>query len=516
MPQLRTLPPPNPRIEDNKGWYANPDAETTIVFVHGIHSDSRGCWLREPSKPEETAAYWPEIVSADPTFQGVGVFLGGYFTGVDSGKYGLADCADELLRSLTDTKSPARAPVLKIAKRLLFIGHSTGGIVIRRMLVDYDKRFADKAVGVVLMASPSTGSYYADVLEVIINWYKSDLAKVLRTSDSLRDDLDRRFGKAVRQPKECIPQLFGREACEHHHIVHPPPLLSFLTPERRIVDRNSAGRYWLPAEMLPGTDHFTIVKPPSQESESHAFLRIAYRTFHDEYGGVAVRTGPAMIVPPEPGFPLVARQAALAALVTQLRTAQAVAVLGDADIGKTTLLTKAVHEPSVRETFPDGILWGDLSRKSLELVLLEWGSALGLPESTLLASGDVFRRASTVAAEIASRRILLVLDGCSLQRDVHLLRAIGSNTTCVIATRSPELAQEFAPSNILKVAPFDDTEIRALQEEATSLVVRENAAVFARLCAVRNSVSKLLATARLLGSMTDEEARLWFPAGAAL
>src|SRR4051794_20958838 len=57
-----TIPPPG----TNNFWYSyNERSDTVIIFVHGIFSDSRDCWLNKSMAP---ATYWPQIANDDKRF----------------------------------------------------------------------------------------------------------------------------------------------------------------------------------------------------------------------------------------------------------------------------------------------------------------------------------------------------------------------------------------------------------------------------------------------------------------
>jgi pimeloyl-ACP methyl ester carboxylesterase len=97
------------------------------VFVHGIFSDSRSCWLyKSPQRPAKDQ-YWPEIVRYDSRFDHPSIFLGGFYTALDSGPYGIPQAASELVEGL-------KLNGVLDKKHIIFVAHSTGGIVTRYML----------------------------------------------------------------------------------------------------------------------------------------------------------------------------------------------------------------------------------------------------------------------------------------------------------------------------------------------------------------------------------------------
>ena len=122
-----------PAKGDNNVWYHYDDhSDTAFVFVHGILSDSRSCWYYEDRDDESKSCYWPELVLEDPRLDKPSIFLGGYYTAIDSGPYEIRNCASELYRAIRrDDDDPELRPPVMEKERIVFICHSTGGIVAR-------------------------------------------------------------------------------------------------------------------------------------------------------------------------------------------------------------------------------------------------------------------------------------------------------------------------------------------------------------------------------------------------
>src|SRR5262249_22601685 len=49
-----------PATGRNNLWFRQPDSDTALVFVHGVLSDSRSCWL---SSGDHGQAYWPQLIA---------------------------------------------------------------------------------------------------------------------------------------------------------------------------------------------------------------------------------------------------------------------------------------------------------------------------------------------------------------------------------------------------------------------------------------------------------------------
>src|SRR6266540_6478863 len=182
------LPQPN----QNNFWYHYNDADAVLVFVHGVLSDSRGCWLYKDEATKESVCYWPDIIKSDDRFKDVGIYLAGYHTKVDSGDFPIQQCAVEVYSYLKTADPKGRRPVMD-KNKIIFVCHSMGGIVARYLLCEQRDAFKDKKVGIVLIASPSYGSQLARSLDDVIYLYNHAQGKQLKWGNAILKDLDQRF-----------------------------------------------------------------------------------------------------------------------------------------------------------------------------------------------------------------------------------------------------------------------------------------------------------------------------------
>ncbi|MGA3189287.1 MAG: hypothetical protein ABSF22_19460 [Bryobacteraceae bacterium] len=276
--------PAMPPVENNS-WVINRETGTVMVFVHGVLSSAAECWYQP-----KTGAFWPHLVRDDQGDLGrISVFLGGYNTEVDAGEYGMRDCAKELLDALS--RETGGYPAVLAHERLVFVCHSLGGIVVRYMLECWRELFESKAIYLVLAASPSVGSRWANSLENVISFFRNRTGRELKwRSDSL-DDLDRRF-KDMRD-LGLIPNLAGCEWCEQRFIKLPwfrrLPGFFRISP---IVPVSSASRYFGDYHLIPGSDHISIVKPMDDRALVHQLLGDAYKRFDVKF--------PATMPAPQP------------------------------------------------------------------------------------------------------------------------------------------------------------------------------------------------------------------------
>jgi hypothetical protein len=273
---------PEPGV--NNFWYYCSNSDLVLVFVHGVLSDSRTCWLRQDKTPP---IYWPRLLRTDKRLPPMGVYMGGYYTDVDAGPYEVRNCAQELFDALSRPDDQGRAPVMS-KSNIVFVCHSTGGIVARYMLHKERDKFERKRVGLVLIASPSYGSKWADRLGLIAQFYKNSLGIQLRWGNWSLRELDDNFKNLVHRKQ--IPELLGVEAYENHFIVHR----RFLPDRYIVVGKESAGRYFDEPILLRNTNHFTSVKPDSLRHPAHELL-VDFMLAHFSARALATRSSPPPI-----------------------------------------------------------------------------------------------------------------------------------------------------------------------------------------------------------------------------
>jgi len=250
-----TNPPPT-----NNYWYKLHDpCSVVFVFVHGFFSSSAECWK------SKSGIFWPDLIDQDRRLGKPSIYLAGYYTAIDSGSYEISDCAAEVFSAISRSSANGEpAPIH--AKNIVFVCHSLGGIVTRYMLESQSAAFADKSIGLLLLASPSLGSSHADMLEFFANLYKNRLGDQLKLMNVALLDLDKRFSNLLDSKK--IANIVGAEAIEHKSLFG----WRWFPPLKPIVEKVSASRYFGNNRTLPGTNHSTIVKPDCVNHQSHLFL----------------------------------------------------------------------------------------------------------------------------------------------------------------------------------------------------------------------------------------------------
>jgi pimeloyl-ACP methyl ester carboxylesterase len=261
---------------ENNVWFRATTSKTVVVFVHGIFSHSGTCWSNA-----KAGTTWPGIVDSDPDCENVSIFLGGYPSRFRAGIFNDLDAAETLFHALESSRtvnvyrvSDATTVAKSISPldkpRILFVCHSLGGIVVRRLLCDHPAEFKNKRVGILLCASPSFGSAYANIGAALLFFLRHRLLGGMKRGSYPVEQLDRAFQRLLTD--HTIPDLHGYGLVETEAPFIP---LSFA----RVVDTESATRYF-PWVKIAGVSHLTLPAPASLAADAHrAFHSFATANF---------------------------------------------------------------------------------------------------------------------------------------------------------------------------------------------------------------------------------------------
>jgi len=284
-------------------WYRCGDGDTVIVFVHGGTSDNLEEWQNTEARgfvggrllqkafwvtwPLTGAAdYWPRQVAEDPRFDGASIALAGYRTGFLTGLYGVDDAAEEWFAYLR-TPHPATGRAILDYGRILFIGHSAGGVIARYVLAKYPEAFAGKRIGLLLAASGARGTKLLDEPpgSVVVVLLVFRLGWQLQTGSEFLGRVDACFSKVLRQGDRGFElagvevaetKAYGADGCDDPGVLGLPYVV---TPEQAIV--HFPGRPSGPLDaVVDGRrfcfDHETLVRPTPERREPHEVLAEFY------------------------------------------------------------------------------------------------------------------------------------------------------------------------------------------------------------------------------------------------
>lgn len=229
-------------------------AAPTVVFVHGIKSDGLSAWTNK-----KTRAYWPRMAADELSDAGVYVFS--YYSSTFSGRYSVVDAADALWDDLK------RNGILD-SRIIVFVCHSLGGIVTRRLLTKRQGELAaqDAVIGLLLVASPSAGSGWANFFYPVINLMRQSQAQILKVGEDNQwlSTVNADFRSLLAKPK---PMIRGLELLETRI-----PYVWWIPWIRPVVSRDEADRFFPESRPIPKADHISIAKPANPQAQQHLLL----------------------------------------------------------------------------------------------------------------------------------------------------------------------------------------------------------------------------------------------------
>ncbi|WP_051955966.1 alpha/beta fold hydrolase [Beijerinckia mobilis] len=235
-------------------WLRRPQNSVVVIFLHGVLSSIETCWRHEGG------AFWPDLVMDVPETRQCGVYVFAYRSTIFSGTYRLGDVVDAL-------KEQMRLDKIFDCHSIIFVAHSMGGIVARKLIVSRTTDFQSRniRIGLFLVASPSLGSQYANVLTLFALAMKHTHAEALRFSQTngWLMDLDREF---INLKEAGTLKLVGKELIEDRFIFLKGVI------DRQVVEPFSGARYFGEAIKIPNSDHNSIAKPDSTDALQHRLL----------------------------------------------------------------------------------------------------------------------------------------------------------------------------------------------------------------------------------------------------
>ena len=131
------------------------NADTVIVFVHGVFGGADGTWTNVASH-----AYWPRLLADDPAFQNNDVYVYSY----TSPYLGQSYTIDELIENMRLVFS--NDEVFQKHKRVVFICHSMGGLVVRGFLKRYQAN-ASQVPLIYFFSTPTSGAHIAQLAKFL-------------------------------------------------------------------------------------------------------------------------------------------------------------------------------------------------------------------------------------------------------------------------------------------------------------------------------------------------------------
>ena len=244
-------------------------SQPAIVFVHGLGGDLIDTWRHESRSPDDC---WPHWLGHDT---GCDVWVLGYdaaLSALSEQAMALPDQGDQVADLL------ATEPGLR-AKRLVMIGHSMGGLVVKTLLINGrtkgDRRIEQmvaRICAIAFVATPHNGARLASLAKA--------LAWVLRTNVqvdnmSLHDahlrGLNQQFQNAVQEQAISVRAFAERRGVPVGIAIGKWRIRTGMSLQ--VVDVSSADPGLPGVTTVPmAGDHFSVCKPANKGEHIHKSL----------------------------------------------------------------------------------------------------------------------------------------------------------------------------------------------------------------------------------------------------
>jgi hypothetical protein len=228
-------------------WKRRSENGAAVVFVRGALSSGDASW----QNPNGT--YWPSLLENEPSMEKIGIYVFTFRMSIFSRANRLGDVVDAL-------KEHIRVDGVFDCHKLVFVARSIGGLVVRKLLDERVTDFKDKhiSVGLFLVASPSLGPRYANIIKPLARFLGHSKADALRFSENNAwlMDLDNEFTNL-------------KEAKTIRLVDHE--LVAGLI-RTQVVEPFSGAKCFGESLTVPGGDHFSIAKPDSSQAIQHQLL----------------------------------------------------------------------------------------------------------------------------------------------------------------------------------------------------------------------------------------------------
>ncbi len=153
------------------------------------------------------------------------------------------------------------------SKQVVFICHSMGGIIVRKFIVERVGDLLERktGIGLFLVASPSLGSSYANLLKPLAKITGNTQADVLRFEQNniWLNGLDKEFQNLKSSGKV---HILGKELIEDKFFIFKGFFL------KQVVEPFSGAKYFGESYKVPNSDHFSIAKPKNKKAIQHRLL----------------------------------------------------------------------------------------------------------------------------------------------------------------------------------------------------------------------------------------------------
>jgi pimeloyl-ACP methyl ester carboxylesterase len=217
------------------------NADTAIVFVHGIFGDAT-TWNGNHGS-------WPDLIASDHTFDDSDIFTYSYPTGLDA-TFSIDELAEDMRRVLS-------ANSVTLYKKIIYVSHSMGGLVTRAYLLK-NREIAARTAFAFFFSTPTTGSQIANIVQLVTSNPQVSKMKILVPENYLGDQYRQWLSARFSFPSHCAYEK---------RLTYGIAL---------VVTMDSASALCNRALDPIDSNHFDIVKPDSRDAQSYIALKAAY------------------------------------------------------------------------------------------------------------------------------------------------------------------------------------------------------------------------------------------------
>jgi pimeloyl-ACP methyl ester carboxylesterase len=224
-----------------------------VIFIHGVTGDGVATWTNPKTK-----AYWPDLLKADPAFDGYNIFVYEYPSTMLGKSYSIDDLSD-VMGIVFDQSN-----VLD-HNELIFLVHSMGGLITRGFLLK-NREIARKVSFIYFYSTPTTGSQMADIARLFSRNRQFEslvpMGENVYIENQQSSWLRARFN---------LRSFCAFETLETYGI--------------NIVTRQSGTNLCIEPPVPIAADHISIVKPDDQTHLSYLAFRAAFTEVHRQSFG---------------------------------------------------------------------------------------------------------------------------------------------------------------------------------------------------------------------------------------
>ena len=254
-------------VQMTRVYDAGPQSPLSLVFIHGLGGHESETWMHNP---KDHSSLWPVWLGEDTKCDA-------WTLGYDAAISGWQDAAMPLPRQGTSVLDRLVNQPELAGRRLLLIGHSMGGLVIKTAIVHgmtqgvaRQRELVGRIAGVVFVATPHGGSDLANLAKAV--------GVLLRTNPQL-GDMTLHNAHLLTLAQTFLAQwaplgVPARVFAESKGVLLGRKLWGISLGRRVKVVQDTSSEPHLPGEVAVSLaeDHFSIAKPQTRSHDIHIAL----------------------------------------------------------------------------------------------------------------------------------------------------------------------------------------------------------------------------------------------------